>query len=129
MSARIRYTAEPIRDILAQAAGDEEFRPLPFVAEAAARMRVDTPPGEAWDAALRSAGCSCGLREADRQLIRDFGGGLGRSDVEGQLSHCEAFAQLLDDRLQTARSEAASKGKLYITLGAAAGLCTALLLL
>lgn len=132
MSMQIRYTAAPIQEILAKAAEGGEFQSLPFLAEASRRMKSGERPDEALEGAVKEANLSgedCGFTEGDRELLFQFGRGLGKSDVDGQLSHCEAYRRLIGDRLTAARGEVASKGKLYITLGVSAGLAVALLLL
>ena len=128
MAARLRYTAAPIQEIAAEAAGEPEFARLGFLGEAASAMREGESPARAWEKAV-SAFQAGGLRAEDKSLLKNFGRGLGRSDLEGQLSHCEAFEELLSGCAASARTEAGAKGKLYITLGVAGGLCAALLLL
>ena len=128
MASRIRYTAAPIQEIAAAAAKEPEFSRLLFLKEAATRMQQGDSPGDAWDKALK--GCdSGGLKETDKTLLQNFGRGLGCSDLDGQLAHCESFGAMLDGCVQSAKQEAASKGKLYVTLGVAGGLGAALLLL
>lgn len=124
---QIRYSAAPIRDIIIHAAGGE-YSCLSFLPEAAARMKRGQSPGEAWGGAVRDRGEDCGFTAADREMLREFGNGLGSTDISGQLSHCKTFRGLLEDRLQKARSEARTKGRLYVTLGIAGGLGAALLL-
>lgn len=58
-----------------------------------------------------------------------FGAGLGTTDVEGQQQHCRYFAERLEEQLQTARTEAAVKGRLYISLGVMGGAGISLLLI
>lgn len=128
LAVRIRYTAAPVRELLAQATENGEFTRLSFLPEAVHRLEEGDSPEEAWSASLTSDGTT-GLKESDREVLRDFGRELGRSDVEGQLAHCEAFRAILAEYAGRARAEAASKGKLYLTLGVAGGLCAALLLI
>ncbi len=128
MASRLRYTAAPIQEIAEAAAAEPAFSRLSFLEKAAEAMRLGESPAQAWDNAV-AADDAGGFRQADKALLRGFGRGLGCSDLQGQLSHCEAFAAQLDDSARSARVEAAAKGKLYVTLGAAGGLCAALLLL
>ena len=132
MSMQIKYTAAPIQEILEQAAKGGEFQSLPFLAEASILIQCGQRPDEALEEAVKEAsrqGEDWGFNEGDRELLFQFGRGLGKSDVDGQLAHCEAYRRLVEDRLQAAKGEATAKGKLYITLGVSAGLAVALLLL
>ncbi len=127
LETQIRYSASPIGEIIIQAA-KVEFSRLSFITQAAIRLKNGGSPYEAWIGAARECGDDCSFTAADQAMIIDFGKGLGSTDIEGQLSHCETFRRLLDDRLQTARCESQTKGKLYITLGGAGGLAVALLM-
>ncbi|MDD2361921.1 MAG: stage III sporulation protein AB [Oscillospiraceae bacterium] len=127
LETQIRYSASPIRQIIIQAANGE-FARLSFITQAAIRLKNGGSPYEAWIGAAGECSDECSFTAADREIIIDFGKGLGNTDIEGQLSHCEAFRRLLRDRLQTARCESRTKGKLYITLGIAGGLAAALLM-
>lgn len=128
LAVRIRYTAAPIGEVLSQAADNGEFSRLSFLPEAVRRLEEGSSPEEAWGSALTPEK-TVGLRESDREILKNFGRELGRSDVEGQLAHCEAFEAILKEQARAARAEAVSKGKLYLTLGVAGGLCVALILL
>lgn len=129
IETQIRYTAAPVKEIIAKTASVEEFGALSFLQTACAGVQNGERPDTAWRGAVQSEGENCGFNATDRELLFDFGAELGKSDVEGQLSHCESFHRLFEDRLQSARSDVRIKGKLYVTLGVTAGLGVALLLL
>lgn len=127
LATRIRYTAAPIGELLGEAA--DGFRRLPFLREAGRQMSGGADFHTAWGQALRQKGPESGLHAADLELLTRFGEGLGQTDVEGQLAHCELFARLLGEQQAEAKTQAAAKGRLYVTLGVAGGLAAALLLL
>jgi stage III sporulation protein AB len=127
LETQIRYSAAPIHEILKQSTKGE-FSKLLFLSETANRMCKGECPSDAWENALRLHSDENALNSNDRELLIDFGRGLGTSDVEGQLLHCETFRGLIVDRLAKARSEVETKGKLYVSLGIAGGLGVALLL-
>lgn len=60
---------------------------------------------------------------------REFGEGLGVSDVEGQIAHCTLYAEKLEFLLRQARTEQTQKSKLYVTLGISAGAVLGLLVM
>ena len=129
LSTRIRYSAAPVGELLLDASQEQEFRALSFLGGAAQGIREGTDPATAWSRSLAAGGKSGGFSRSDRELLDGFGSGLGKTDVEGQLSHCELFGGLLEEHLQQARADAASKGRLYTTLGVIGGAAFALLML
>lgn len=129
MASRIRYTAAPVDELLVEVAHSSEFHMLSFLQEAAKSVDREGGFHEAWSAGLLKSGKVCGFTQEDLELLRNFGEGLGRTDIEGQLEHCRMYAAQLGERLVQARREAASKSRLYITLGVTGGMALALLLL
>ena len=112
METRIRYAAAPVGELIREAKNEPEFDRLSFVAQTEACLCRGMPPSSAWQKAL----------EEDKS-------GLGTTDVEGQQQHCRYFAERLEEQLQIARTEAAVKGRLYISLGVMGGAGISLLLI
>ncbi len=129
LASRMRYTAAPVDELLAQAAATAEFAALPFLQAAARAAGTEEGFHAAWNEGVADYGKACGFTESDLELLRSFGEGLGRTDLEGQLDNCRMYAAQLGDRLAEARREAAAKSRLYLTLGVTGGMALALLLL
>lgn len=129
LGSQIRYTAAPVGELLAAAAASPEFQSLPFLKAAAADLQIDGDFHTAWRQGVKEQGEASGLTAADRELLVHFGDGLGRTDVEGQLTNCRLYAEQLGERLEEARRDAATKSRLYVTLGVTGGIGLALLLL
>lgn len=127
LKTQIRYTAAPINELL-EMASNGDFPKLSFLKEASSGIKSGKMPSVSWCDAIKKYGGDCSFNDADREMLRKFGLGLGNSDVEGQLMHCDIFSQLFEDRLKAARSAVQSKGRLYVTLGITGGLGAALLL-
>lgn len=128
MDAQIRYTATPVWELAAGVAGCDEFSQLSFLRELGMRQggqQVDFP--SAWSQCIGRHGKSADLTREDQELLIEFGKGLGTSDIEGQLNHCRLYQDLFVKQRALAEQEAAAKGKLYVTLGAAGGMGLALL--
>lgn len=128
MDTRIRYSAAPVGELLLEAEREPEFRTLPFLGQAADKIRRGTIPVKAWEQALAEEK-SGWLTSQDRELLSGFGSGLGKTDVEGQRNHCRYFAGRLEDSLRSARAEASAKGRLYVSLGIMGGAGLSLLLI
>ena len=58
-----------------------------------------------------------------------FISGLGRSDTDGQLSHCDIYIADFSRMLAEAKRDKSEKSRLYTALGAAAGLAVLILLI
>lgn len=127
LQTQIRYTAAPTGQII-ETAFENEFSKLSFLGDVAKGIKKGGNPCDCWCKAVKKHASDHSLNAADSQLLQKFGQGLGNSDIKGQLSHCETFFRMFEDRLKSARYEAQSKGKLYKTLGIAGGIGTALLL-
>ena len=82
---------------------------------------------EAWNDGVRNSG-KMGLTGRDRELLENFGSGLGVTDIEGQLAHCGLYEELTKKGLEEAKEEKGKKARLYQMLGFSAGLAAALLL-
>ena len=99
---------------------------FPLAAVCAAQIASGASPPEAWATAVRA--CRSSLDADDRALLTEFGAGLGATDLEGQLAHCELYRKRAAERREEARAAQRCKARLYPILGAAAGLGLILLL-
>lgn len=127
--ARLRYTATPLATLLTQAAAREQFAPLVFLQETAAALTQTAAVPEAWRQGVERGKRQNGLTREDTDLLRRAGDELGMTDLEGQLSHLSLLERQIEQQRDEAQQAAAVKGKLYLTLGGAAGAAVALLLL
>lgn len=72
---------------------------------------------------------SYGLKADDKELLKEFGRGLGVTDVEGQLAHCGLYKEIFTRRLNEVKEDRDKKVKLYRSLGIFAGISLALLII
>lgn len=119
LNTEIGYTARPLAQLLLREGASSRF-----CREAAGDPAFAADPQRA----LGAAGERLLERPGDRELFRAFAQGLGASGVEGQLEHLALCQGLLGPILEEAREEREKKSKLYLALGAFAGiaLCLAL---
>lgn len=124
IAEKIRYTAAPVAELLAGAAGESEFEAIrPFLS----RFTMQENWRTCFEDSVRSQLSGQGLDAEDLSLIRGWGEGLGFTDVAGQVAHCRQFEERLGQQAAGARQQALSKGKLYTSLGVASGLVVTLL--
>ena len=128
LTARLRYTAEPIGVLLRQAAACEEFRSLPWL------WAVSEPSDGAsfatsWTREVNASAKSCGFTDADATLLREFGEGLGKTDLTGQQAHGELYATLFEEQQRQAEAAVRDRGRMECVLWTSGALLTALLLL
>lgn len=84
---------------------------------------------KAWQNTFLKASRDIDLTSEQKDLIINFGLGLGSSDVEGQLLHCDYYLEQLKPHLTKAREDKKTKGKLYGILGTCLGCVLALLMI
>jgi len=119
----IRFAALPVEQIVQRHGGEMEF--LKICGE---RCKSGGSFLSAWDFGIRSGTKDSGFLAGDINLLQGFGNGFGASDMEGQLSHCALYSDLINESLKNAREEKNRKSKLYQILGIFSGMATALLL-
>ncbi len=84
---------------------------------------------EWWNNALDHIDKSTGINKEDKDLLHNFGNGLGITDTEGQLTHLELYKELFSRRLNNAKESQREKGKLYRVLGFSLGCAVTLVIL
>ena len=123
-ASQIRYTAAPIRDIWQAAAKRPEFASLTFLngtKEADWKERVYRQ--------MSVDACAWYASGEDVELILEWIGGIGNSDLDGQLTHCIRYGERFSEQYHTAKDKAATAGRLYVSLGVLGGVAAVLLLL
>lgn len=126
-ASRIRYEALPLGELfqrISVANGDSSPN---YAHNAGTRIINGDPPELAWRLAMENT--DTGMNRGDIDIVIAFGGGLGKSDIEGQLVHCGKYREMLKLRIDEARAACSSKGKLFLTLGIAGGAALAILLI
>ena len=62
------------------------------------------------------------LNEEDKNVVKNLGKLLGKTDIEGQLSQIDLTLSFLDGQIEKAEKEKEKNEKLYKTLGVMTGL-------
>ncbi|HHZ05686.1 MAG TPA: hypothetical protein GX401_02685 [Clostridiales bacterium] len=126
LQTQIRYSSDVLTNILSR----EHSRILePLLSNTVVHLGDGTTFARAWGDSVSNLPTYFGLNKDDKSLLADFGNGLGVSDVDGQLSHCEMYKQLFSDRLSQMKQDNDKKVKLYRCLGVFSGMALALLII
>lgn len=124
IQTEIRFSSDSIFKIIERYCGTDNS--LPFLRDMEIQGETFTT---SWESAIDKIPIEAGITEGDRELIHDFGMGLGVSDIEGQTAHCEIGKKLVQNRILDAREQLIKKGKLYRILGFGCGIGLALLMI
>lgn len=100
-----------------------------FLSQVKGNLKSEEGFVKAWQDAAESSANAYGLRKPEKELISKFGKELGTTDVRGQISLCELNQKLVGTVLEVAKEEKEKKSKLYLMLGASAGISIAIILL
>lgn len=119
----IRFAALPVEQIV-----QKHGRELEFLRLCAQNCGGGKAFSTVWEQSVTAGTGDGGLLSQDIELLRGFGSGFGASDVDGQLSHCALYTELIGESLKSAREEKGKKSRLYQTLGVFAGITAALVL-
>ena len=82
-------------------------------------MKIESAE-EAWEKAIDISVLN--ITKEDRELLKNFGNLLGKTDIEGQLNQVELTTNFLDEQIKLAEKEKIKNEKLYRTLGMTIGL-------
>lgn len=124
IETQVRYSSDCIIDILAEYDSDNK---LNFINYCLFKVNNGEIFINSWHESVDKISDSVGLKNEDKNLLIGFGNELGKSDIEGQISHCKLHQKLISQRLQEARIQKQQKYRLYQMLGASLGLCVGLL--
>ncbi|MFQ7472981.1 MAG: hypothetical protein ACLRLX_02090 [Anaerovoracaceae bacterium] len=87
------------------------------------------PLNVSWQEALENNMSSCPLLPKDIEILKDVSMGLGRSDTQGQKKIIEPALARIESSINEARNAELKMGKMYRSLGIAAGIVIAVILI
>ena len=125
LQTEIRYCAGALPQILAGFSKDTPMQQC--INDCIKNIEEGNSFSGAWQQAVANISHEYGLAKEDYRLISEFGTGLGTSDIQGQLSHCEMHITFLTQRLEEAQENKKKKSKLYFMLGLFLGIGSTLL--
>lgn len=125
IETEIRFNAPPVPVLLEKMCGQSELRTLSFLPICLTQIQRGTDLPHAWEHSLRRVKTT--LTGEEIGLLQAFGAQLGTTDINGQISHCHMYDQLLDDKLSAALQKKQELSRMYISLGLFLGLAAAIL--
>ena len=123
---KIKFTYEPIPEILEEMIESVTGESKQIFISALEKME-NKNAGEAWNEAIEASNVM--LEQEDKDILKNLGKLLGKTDIEGQLSEIELTSSFLDSQIKKAEQERERNGKLYKTLGVITGIGIVIVLL
>ena len=120
METEIRYTYCQPSDIIKKYSGSGKFHL--FLKNCSDYYCLGTPFPKAWKKSLEEYKKNLNLYNETYRLIKNFGEGLGSSDIDGQIAHCEYHKQTIKPYLQDELENKRNKSKMYGILGTCLGI-------
>ncbi|MBE6737202.1 MAG: hypothetical protein E7566_00900 [Ruminococcaceae bacterium] len=82
-----------------------------------------------WEKCVTYISKTTALNKSDLELLNQFGENLGVTDIEGQISNCELYTKLFEERLNEAKLMENKNVRLYRILGFSLGCTVGLIVL
>ena len=127
LKSLISYTSQPLSDVFGENTFNGVFNEFSNAVHLS--MQCENTFEDAWKKSLSILSDGVPLEDDDISLISEFGRGLGKTDISGQIALCELISAKADSRLQMCRKDKESKSQMYKTLGVLGGAATALLII
>ena len=120
---KIKYTYEPLPEIFAEIIDSN----ISSVFKTASDKMNICAAGEAWDLALKMD--ELNIDEEDRNILRNLGKLLGKTDMQGQVNQIEMTSDFLDKQIRKAENQKDKSEKMYRTLGMIIGIAIVIMLI
>ena len=121
IKTRVEFDAQSAGDIFFNLCADGEFSSLPFVRECDSLLKSGVGFCEAWEKSLKNYENTRFLKKGDVAVLLSFGSLFGATDIPGQIANCELHISLIEQKLNSAREEAAKYSKPVRGIGFLAG--------
>lgn len=113
----IEFQKQPLTAIVGKLSREKEFQDFLFLEDVSKALRGGKDFTEAWNDAVTDFSRHTSLKAEDVSLFCSFAGGLGSTDVNGQLANCDTYIAITHSRLESLRSVSENKLKVYNALG------------
>lgn len=122
---KIRFTYESVPESFNEIGNNIKGKVGEIFKSASNKMK-NMSAGDAWEETIEKADTS--LTDEDKNVIKNLGRMLGKTDLEGQVSEIKLVQNFLNTQIDIAEKEKQKNEKLYKTLGGVIGLAIVIIL-
>ncbi len=123
---KIKFTYEPIPKIFEEIAKQIDGN-VGKIFDNSYKMMNEKSAGIAWVDSIDEVESS--MNKEDKEILKNLGKLLGKTDIEGQISEIELVDNFLNKQIELAEGEKLKNGKMYKTLGGVIGLALVIILI
>lgn len=116
----IEYESAEVNDIIHRFLKNNRLSELGFIKDIADEMKNICDLGIVWEKAVEKQQYGF-LDDDEKELIKDIGRKLGKSDISGQLNAIRYEKAEIEKMIRSAEEETCNKSKLYRSLGVLGG--------
>lgn len=114
MENKIKYTYEPLEDIFSEVAELSSFSIKELFIRTSQNIKQKGAE-KAWKDEIKSADLS--LKKEDKNILKEFGNLLGKTNKEGQINQIQFVNTLLDRQIEKAKEDKSKNETVYKKLG------------
>lgn len=116
---KIKFTYESVPEIFDEIS-NQVVGNIGNIFKVACEKMKDISAGEAWRESIDTQ--TSNMNTEDKDVLKNLGKLLGKTDIEGQISEIELVISFLDTQIEFAEKERVKNEKMYKTLGGIIGL-------
>ena len=122
---KIRFTYESVPESFNEIGNNIKGK-IGEIFKTASNKMKNMSAGDAWEETIEKSDTS--LTDEDKNIIKNLGRMLGKTDLEGQVSEIKLVQNFLNTQIDIAEKEKQKNEKLYKTLGGVIGLAIVIIL-
>lgn len=123
---KIKYTYEPLEEIFLEIAEISSFEIKELFEKTAKNIKLKGAE-IAWKEEIKNSELS--LKKSDKNILKEFGNLLGKTNKEGQVNQIKFVNTLLDRQIEKAKEEKAKNEMVYKKLGLILGVGIVIILI
>lgn len=129
LNLEISYRKDSLKKTFQRVAAQKQCWFSKVLEDCSEYLSFQEPLKTAWQNSLNKNMDSCPLLPKDIEILKDVSMGLGRSDTQGQKKIIEPAVLRLEAGIKEAARAEMKMGKMYRSLGVAAGVAIAVILI